>query len=337
MRPILLFIIVLAFLQPISAQTSYTWNGSLSSSWNTAANWTPNGIPGTADNVTIVTGSHTCQLNATTTISNFTQTSGTLDMGGDTLNTGTAATFTSGTVQNGTFLMPAATTVSFGNSTVTMNCIVTITSATITLKNTTFQKALTITKTGPSNDASSGGNVFNGTLTATNTGTGYLMFGNGNADQFNAAATFNNTGTANIYLANNSTGNTFNGNIIVSSTGGGNIQFCAGSNSATATLSSGYTITVGSGGFSAGSLVLRQFTQSGTTVQNLSLSGTAGLTVGPSSVFGGNLTTSSPALVLSGGTFNGTTNLTKTGSSGDFGSGGNIYNGACSITNSGSS
>ena len=38
-----------------------------------------------------------------------------------------------------------------------------------------------------------------------------------------------------------------------------------------------------------------------------------------------------------GGTFNGTTDLTKTGASGDWGAGGNIYNGACSITNSGSS
>jgi hypothetical protein len=289
MRPILLFIILLTFLQPISAQTSYTWNGSLSSSWNTAGNWTPNGIPGTADNVTIVTGSHTCQLNATTTINNFTLTSGTLDMGGDTLTTSTAATFTSGTAQNGTFLTTAATTVVFGSSTVTMNCIVNITSAAITLKNTTFQKSITITKTGSGNDVSSGGNIFNGTLTATNSGSGYLMFGNGNADQFNSTSTFNNTGTANIYLANNSIGNTFNGNIIVTSTGGTGIQFCAGSNTATATLSSGNTITVGSGGFSAGTLNLRQFTQSGTTAQNLSFTGTAGLTIGPSSVFGGNL------------------------------------------------
>lgn len=327
---------LLTFLQPISAQTSYTWNGSLSTSWNTAGNWTPNGIPGAADNVTIVTGSHTCQLNATTTINNFTLTSGTLDMGSDTLTTGTAATFTNGTVQNGTFLAPAATTVVFGNSTVTMNCIVNITSADITLKNTTFQNSITITKTGPGNDVSSGGNIFNGTLTATNSGSGYLMFGNNNGDQFNAPATFNNTGTSGIYIANNSTGNTFKANVVVTSTSGAGIQFCAGSNTAAVTLSSGYTITVGSGGFSAGTLLLRQFTQSGTTAQNLSLSGTAGLTIGPSSVFGGNLTTSSPALLLNGGTFNGTTNLTKTGSSGDWGSGGNIYNGACSITNSGS-
>lgn len=33
--------------------TSYTWNGSVSSDWGTAANWTPNGVPGSVDNVTI--------------------------------------------------------------------------------------------------------------------------------------------------------------------------------------------------------------------------------------------------------------------------------------------
>ena len=43
----------------VHAQTSYTWNGSISTDWNTSGNWTPNGVPGTADNVTIVTGSNT--------------------------------------------------------------------------------------------------------------------------------------------------------------------------------------------------------------------------------------------------------------------------------------
>ncbi len=36
-----------------SAQTSYTWNGSTSTAWTTAANWTPSGTPGTGDNVTV--------------------------------------------------------------------------------------------------------------------------------------------------------------------------------------------------------------------------------------------------------------------------------------------
>jgi hypothetical protein len=38
-----------------ASPVSYTWNGSTSNDWNTAANWTPNGIPGIIDNVLINT------------------------------------------------------------------------------------------------------------------------------------------------------------------------------------------------------------------------------------------------------------------------------------------
>lgn len=40
-----------------AAPISYTWNGTTSNDWNTAANWTPNGIPGIIDNVLINTAS----------------------------------------------------------------------------------------------------------------------------------------------------------------------------------------------------------------------------------------------------------------------------------------
>lgn len=365
-RPVLLLaqlLLLLICTQAVNAQTSYTWNGSTSTNWNTATNWTPNGIPGTTDNITIVTGSNTCLLNANATIANIKLTSGTLDLGGFTLTAGgTTATFTTGTIQNGTINVTGATTTSFGAGPVTMNCIVTINSAAVTFRNTTFQQALTITKTGATNDASAGNNIFNGVTTINNAGSGYLLLGNGNPDQFNAPVTFNNIGTSNSYVAYSSTGNVFNAvatfnnaptanvliyvgqnspgtqfndNIVVTSTNGQGIQFGGGA-TATSTLAAGKTISVGSGGFSAGILSLRQFTQTGATAQNLSLTGTAGLTL-ISSTFGGDLTTSSPALIMNTSTFNGATDLTKTGSTGDWGQGGNVFNGVCSITNSGSS
>lgn len=56
---------------PVS--TNYTWNGSSSSDWGTATNWTPNGIPGTIDNVTInVPGTNTLNITSNRTIQNFT-------------------------------------------------------------------------------------------------------------------------------------------------------------------------------------------------------------------------------------------------------------------------
>ena len=364
MKRIVPIIVLFLLGQSIKAQTAYTWNGSVSTNWNVAGNWTPNGIPGTLDNVKVVTAANNCQLTANTSISTINLASGTLDLGGFTLTAGgTTAQFSAGTVQNGTINVSGATSTVFGNGPVTMNCVTNITSGTITFKNTTFQGATSITKTGTSNDASSGGNIFNGLAVFTNTGSGYLMLGNGNPDQFNSSATFNNTGTANLIIANNSTGNVFNGtvtfnnsttsnngiyigqnsssitfndSIVVTSTSGTGVQFDA-SGTCTSSLAAGQIISVGTAGFSAGTLLLRQFTQTAATTQNIILTGTANLTIGPSATFGGNITATSPTFFLNGCTFNGTTNLTKTGTSGDFNSGGNIFNGVSAITNSGSS
>ena len=362
-RPILIIGLLCLFFA-VRAQTSYTWNGSLSTSWTTPGNWTPNGVPGSADNVTIVTGSNTCQLSASQSITNFTLTSGTLDLGGTTLNIGGAtATFTKGTVQNGTVNVTAATTTSFGGGPVIMNCTVNISSATISqLKNTTFQQTTTITKTGPSGDGNIGGNTFNGTLSFTNAGTGSFYFGNGAADQFNGNATFTNsggnnlgigwnstgntfnglttftnTGTSGVYVSWNSAGTTFNGNVVVNSNNGVGVQFCGGNGTASVTMGAGSGISIGAGGFSAGTLLLRQLTQSDATALNFNLTGTAGIIYGPSSTFLGTVTSSSPTLSLNSATFNGVTSFTKTGSTGDWSNGGNIFNAVCSITNSGSS
>jgi hypothetical protein len=349
----------------VHSQTSYTWKGTVSNNWATAGNWQPVGVPGAADNVTIVTGANSCVLSGATGINNLTVTSGVLDLGGSQLTvSGPSAGFGGGTVQNGRLVMQGVGNTNFGSGPTVLNCKVYINSSTVNVRNATFQDSLVLTKTGTTNDASGGGNVFNGPVVMTNSGSGYLLMGNGGADHFNSSAQFTDSGTASLYVAYNSSNNVFAGsvifnsyssagggvfvssysagtsfgaNIVVNSNAGQGVQFCTGNAAATATLVAGMTLTVGSGGFTAGYLNLRQFIQTGATAQNIVLGGTASLNFGPSSSFDGNLVTSSPALVLSGCTFNGTTDLTKTGSSGDWGQGGNVYNGVSSITNSGSS
>ncbi|HXB34032.1 MAG TPA: T9SS type A sorting domain-containing protein, partial [Puia sp.] len=239
----------------------------------------------------------------------------------------------------------------------------TSTSGTLSFNGCTFSSICNATKTGATNDWSSGNNIFNGVTTITDAGSGFIVFGNGNSDQFNNNATFNNTGSNSMYLAYNSpnnvfggvttfnntptanqaiyvsyysAGTVFNGNMIVTSTFGQGVQFCNGNTSATATLSPGYTISVGAGGFTAGTLLLRQFTQSGPTAQSLTLTGAGNLTFGPSSAFGGNTTTVSPTLFFNGCTFSGTVNSTKNGASSDASIGNNIFNGAFTATNTGS-
>ena len=226
-----------------------------------------------------------------------------------------------------------------------------------------FSGSVNSTKTGTTNDASVGNNIFNGNSTFTDSGAGYLLFGNGNSDQFNAAVTFNNTGSNSIYVAYNSNNNIFGGvatfnnaptantliyvslystgsifseNIVVTSTNGQGVQFCGGNATATATLAAGKTITIGGAGFSAGTLLLKQFTQVGATPQSLTLTGSSILQYGPTSVFNGNVTSVSPRLYFNGCTFNGSANCTKNGATDDQGVGNNIFNGTTTITSSGS-
>lgn len=54
--------------------TNYTWVGTTSNDYNTATNWSPNGIPGAADNITVgVAAPNPCVINSGNfTVSNFT-------------------------------------------------------------------------------------------------------------------------------------------------------------------------------------------------------------------------------------------------------------------------
>ncbi len=239
---------------------------------------------------------------------------------------------------------------------------VTCSSPTLYFNGCTYSGIVNATKTGVTNDGSIGNNVFNGVTTITNAGSGYLQFGNGNADQFNSTSTFNNTGSSTIYVADNSANNTFggdatfnntptantliyvsrlstgtifNGNIIVTSTFGQGVQFCQGNATASATLSAAKTISIGAGSFSSGTLLLKQFTQVGATLQSLTLTGTGNITFGPTSAFGGNVTTVSPTLLFNGCNFSGTVTSTKNGATNDASIGNNTFGGAFTITNTG--
>ncbi|MEP2668136.1 MAG: hypothetical protein ABJH04_04030 [Cyclobacteriaceae bacterium] len=209
------------------------------------------------------------------------------------------------------------------------------TSPRVLLNGTTFDGAAQIEKTGTTNDDGTGGNIFNGVTTLTNSGDSYLLTGSTNPDIFNSTLSIVNTGASTIRLANNSAGNQFNGNIELNSTFGGGIYFCNSANG-TATLAATHTISVGGFGVISGDVRLHRFTQVGATPQTLSLTGIAILTLGPNSTFDGNINFSSPRLYLNGTTFNGTATLEKNGATNDAGNGGNVFNSTTSLTNSGS-
>src|SRR4051812_9178935 len=99
-------VIVLATFQVCKA-TTYTWNGT-TSAWGVMTNWSPNGTPGPADNVIIVNAAAQPVLNAAQSITDFTITSGTLDLNTFLLTITGNATYTAGTINNGSLLSTGA-------------------------------------------------------------------------------------------------------------------------------------------------------------------------------------------------------------------------------------
>lgn len=343
--------LALILLSRIGLATSYTWNGSSSSDWATAGNWTPNGVPGPADNVTINGSGIQPLLDTIRTITNFTisGSSTTLDLNTYQLSITGTSTFTSGTINNGAVNCTGSTTYFNGTR---FNASVTVNSATITLANSKFYNEVSLTKTGSSNDIGTGGCRFHDTTLITVSGTGYMRTGYTNPDTFdvvtfsstgsgpleigyiaqnnifNGTTTFSNSGTSLVSCASYTGTATFNGNIIVNSTSGTGVTIIR------STLGSGKTISIGSSGFSAGTLRLG-LTQVGNTAQSFSLTGNANLSF-YNSVFNGHLTCSSPGLTWSRNQFNGKINFTKTGNNNEVCPGGASFNDTSSITLTGS-
>lgn len=205
------------------------------------------------------------------------------------------------------------------------------------LNGCTYGGTATLEKNGISDDAGTGGNTFQGVTTITNSGAGYLLTANINPDIFNGNLTVTNSGSNYIYLAHNVIGNEFNGNIVLNNTGSAlGIRFCNNAaGAATFNASTTRTISVGGSGFNTGEMGLRRFSEIGTASQTLTLTGTASLVVGPNAQFDGNVNFSSPRLFLNGCTYGGTGTFEKTGDMDDVGTGGNIFTGITTITNSG--
>ncbi|GIL24574.1 MAG: hypothetical protein BroJett042_30870 [Bacteroidota bacterium] len=216
--------------------------------------------------------------------------------------------------------------------------LVTFVSPRLFLNGATYNNTTILEKSGSSNDDGAGGNIFNGTTTLTASSSGYLLTANTNPDIFNGPLTVTNSGSNYIFLAHNVAGNQFNNDIFLNNTGSAlGILF---SNNATgsSTFTNGF-LQVGGSGFSTGDLRLRRFSQVGAFNQTLALAGSARLWIGPDSSFDGDVTFTSPQLLLNGATYNGITTLEKSGASPsgpNDGTGGNVFNQLTTLVNSGS-
>jgi hypothetical protein len=328
MKHLLILFLSLSFVT-VFGQTSYTWNGSTSTNWNTGTNWSPNGIPGSADNVTIVPGANNCILAANTSVTNLTITNGVLNLNGFTLNTSGVVACNSGTCTGGTF-NSTATSLTFAGTVFNSNITANVTE--VYFNGSVFNGSVTVSKNGSANAQSSGNNTFNGTTSITNAGTGYLLLTNGGAgrtDIFNATTTLNTTNTGNLYLGYGRNVD-LNANVTVNNTASTGSIFLG--NTGSVNLASGRTISCGV--FSGGALNINRLTQTGSTALNLSPGSTGAVNI-YNSVITGVLSVNAGIISAQTSTFSAAVTYNASGTIlNNWSSGGNTYNGVLTVNNS---
>lgn len=327
----LFLIVTFSFVSGEIWGISYTWTGSTNTDWNTSSNWSPNGVPGVSDHVTIGSTSNQVVLDQSRTITNLTITVDTLSLNGDTLTVNGIFMGTSGVITNG--LLVCRGTPSNFNGTL-MDVEVDVISAQVRFSGSTFNYKVTAVANGAATSNGTGGCTFNDSLKISLISNGvYLNMALTNGDNFNGPVVITNTGDKEIHMAVAST-SYFNENIIVNNTSTGGITFCNGGG--TAQLLSGKTISVGTTGFTNNYLTIKNFMQNGSTPQVLTFSGTAILNLS-GCTFDGKLTYNGPGFILKNNTFNDSCSFTKTGTVSYHSDGGNTFNSPAIFSNTGTS
>jgi hypothetical protein len=328
----LIGILILTVGLSSSQAAAFTWNGNVSSDWNTSANWSPAGIPGLADDVTINAsgGAFNPAWDELPGIRNITMSSRTLDLNGFALQISGTAVFSGGVVSNGSIVIASASATFSGT---TFNVPVTYTGARALFHGGTFNGAVTVTKNGGVTDVSNGNCTFNNTLSVTNNDDSQYRFSNLSPDTYNGVVTYTNTGAGGIYPAYTASGTAYNENIVVNCSGAGGIRF--GQNNGTSSLLSGKLISIGGSGFSSGSLILRHFTQNGNAVHTLTGTGNSYFQTETGTTINWSLTLAFPNVQITGTAFMSDLTVNKSSNTQNTWNGGNTFHGTTRINNNG--
>ncbi|RZK47659.1 MAG: T9SS type A sorting domain-containing protein, partial [Pedobacter sp.] len=190
-----------AVLNTATTAATISYNGE------TAQNVTP-----TAYYSLDISTSNVVDLSSNVTVNKFSMTSGTLNLKTFSLLSSDTALYNGGKVINGTIHATGKLATFSGsilNGDVNANC------SNIYLNGSTFNGTSSINKNGAAINTSTGGNVFNGVTTITNSSSGSLDLANTAPETFNADLTLNITGTSRIQLGISSENNLFNGNVTI--------------------------------------------------------------------------------------------------------------------------
>lgn len=333
----------------LAAQSRY-WVADSPANWN-SDNWanSSNGAPdgggppiATESARFDANGNGNCTLNlALDTITDFviSNYTGILDLNGNTLRATGTVTLSSGTIgdnSGGSELVIASTGVTSTFNGTAFEVRVIATSDNIEMDGSRFTKPCFFEKTGSGSNYGNGNNVFLDSAIFTHSGAGgYFLLGGGNPDTFNDFVSMSITNAGIGYFAYQGAGNYFNGDIELSSTSS-STGIRIGANTGSSTISAGNTIVIGTGGFSAGELELRNITQQGNAALNITATGATTYIDIIDCFWGGNVTLTTPRLFTRGSTYTGLAAFTKNGAENDASAGGNHFLSDAIVTNSGS-
>lgn len=190
-------------------------------------------------------------------------------------------------------------------------------------------------------DNSTASVVINGTTDVLNSGAGndrYVYLGSQGDMTFNGDLAIENSSSAidsRVYCNNSaSSNNIYNGNIVLESTDSNVDGIYFGNSTGTGVLAATQTVTIGTGGFIAGELRFRNFTQTGNTAHTLNLTGTSTL-YNYDSDWGGDVVFTAPRMYTRGTRYRRTSILTKNGANNDYSNGGNRFDDDYTMNNSG--
>lgn len=293
LRTFFLFLITAFLVSPfggrgVFAQTTYTWTGTTSTSFTTSTNWSPIGVPGSADYVVIQSATNAPLLTANRTVGRFRINSGTMDLAGYTLTVNDKLELLGGITTAGKIVQSASNIANINNATV--NCKLDLTATTVTFQYATCTDSVSVHQTTTTGTITWRGNKFYGHLKIENTSNGNMNLGYNPADSCFAGLTLvgrriraayahpgyyvqgdvsiddqGPTGTSIALAGGDGTAAiTVDGDVTVDKTGDGNLMFAVTSGTCQMIQTSGHSIYEGSTGYTTGPFQIMGLTQQGT-------------------------------------------------------------------------
>ena len=219
------------FSAALGAVTNFVWDGSAGDqNWFTAANWTPDGVPGPGDSATLDISS-AITLGSNTSVGSFTQSNGFLQ-GTGTLTVLNNFTWTGGTEQGGgtTAVAPGAT-FAWSDSTLSGRTLTNAGNATVAGTVITFAGGAQFINSGTLTDTSTGNLLFNNSTPGVNsfliTGTGSFTR-SGSGTMTTVLVPLTNDGTVNVTAGTLDIAQTFTHHGTANVAGGGVLSVGAG-------------------------------------------------------------------------------------------------------------